>query len=56
MTNFEALQDPVYVDCEKGHKRNLVIAENCPACEFGKPRKIKLHAEKTLKKAHAKSI
>ena len=50
MTNFEALKDPVYVLCEKRHKRNIVIAKSCPACEFGKPRKIKLHAQKTLDK------
>lgn len=50
MTNFEALQEPRYVFCDRGHKRNEVIAESCPACEFGKPRKIKLHAQKTLDK------
>ena len=51
MTNAEALKDPVYVLCAKKHKRNIVIAETCPSCEFGKPRKIKLHSKKTLEKA-----
>jgi len=47
----EALKTPVHVLCERNHKRNLVIAETCPACEFGKPRKLEIHRKNTLDKA-----